>query len=68
MAKQDNYPLDRQGGIPWGGGGRGGEGGCGSPASYMGVSENEGYQGSYYLGYYIRVPSLFSETPHTGVL
>ena len=31
-AKQDNYPLDRQGGIPWGGGG---EGGCGSPASYI---------------------------------
>ena len=24
MAKQDNYPLDRQGGIPWGGGVRGG--------------------------------------------
>ena len=23
-AKQDNYPLDRQGGIPWGGGRRGG--------------------------------------------
>ena len=23
-AKRDNYPLDRQGGIPWGGGGRGG--------------------------------------------
>ena len=29
-AKQDNYPLDRQRGIPWGGA----EGGCGSPASY----------------------------------
>ena len=29
--KQDNYPLDRQGGIPSGGG----EGGCGSPASHM---------------------------------
>ena len=25
-AKQDNYPLDRQGGIPWGGVGRGGVG------------------------------------------
>ena len=24
VAKQDNYPHDRQGGIPWGGGGRGG--------------------------------------------
>ena len=36
----------------------------------MGVSENRGYlilgslQGSYYLGYYTRVP-LFSETPHS---
>ena len=29
--KQDNYPLDRQGGIPSGGG----RGGCGSPASHM---------------------------------
>ena len=28
-AKQDNYPLDRQGGIPWGGGGEG------TPASFM---------------------------------
>ena len=62
-AKQDNYPLDRQGGIPWGGGGwrgvagGGGEGGCGSPASCIigALIIRIGFWGQLYYTYTIYI-------------